>query len=314
MNYCVVSIDWGGTYLRGMLKSRDTSFTVFDLPSANIRSLSLQDIDKTVKMIVAKLKLPEKKPCLWLAGVAGGGDKSSVSLLKSRLLFFSPPGSKAHVYPDYECNYLASMMDEDGILCVNGTGSVIYCKKDGRYARFGGLGFMIDDVPSGAYWGQKALKFLLKSGNDFEEAALIRKIAKEFNVAGQKQTILRNLYSHKQPQKYLAQFAYILTMAYEQGSRVAEEIVHKSVERLCKDIFKATEIFDQKPVKICGFGGLWDNWPHFEVIMKEKCPASKLSFVKPLYKSFIGPLVKYNFQTGEQRELLFEAREEFKNE
>lgn len=293
MSSLMVSIDWGGSKARVALVNETGIVKRFTTKSANIRFLSSEQFKDLAQEILATSRITQ--PAVWLIGAAGAGHKTAVELLKSALLDVLPKGTEVHIYPDYLCNHAAAFGGGDGILCVNGTGSVIYARHNEHMVKSGGFGYLLDIAPSGAYFGRKALQLML----DTTAAARAEfcKFCQHLGLADSPETLLSELYSTDEPQRLLGRYAPILTMAYDSHNQMAQAIISSSIDHILEQLLICMPQGCNLP--ICLYGGLWDSWPTMIKIFKQKVETGNLALktVEAQFSSDLGPLLYYKNST-----------------
>ena len=90
------------------------------------------------------------------AGVSGFSEKEAFcTSLQERF------GCPAYLISDAELGLYAAFHGDDGILCIAGTGSILYGKKDNHILRCGGWGHLLGDEGSGCAVGLAALRAIV---------------------------------------------------------------------------------------------------------------------------------------------------------
>lgn len=293
MNPFFVSIDWGGSKARIAIVNETGITKRFTTKSANIRLLSSRQLKDMVNGILATSMIAQ--PAIWLVGAAGAGDKKAAELLETTFLDVLTKGSEIHIYPDYLCNYAAAFAGADGVLCVNGTGSIIYARHNNKMVKSGGFGYLIDRAPSGAYFGRKALQLMLD--NTAIAKTEFCKFANDSGLADLPEALLSELYSTDQPQRFLGEYAPILTMAYDRQNQMAQAIIADSLEHMLKQLLECMPEGCSLPV--CLYGGLWEGWPAMTKVFKQKLKTANLALqiMEAKFSSDLGPLLYYKNST-----------------
>ena len=129
------------------------------------------------------------------------------------------PDASIHVTHDLMGAAIATCGNEKGIACILGTGSnSCYFNGSRLVANSPGLGYVLGDEASGAYFGKILLQhFLYKKLDDELEKSFI-KIFKT-----NKEEILHHVYKEPFPNRYLAGFANFLSM--HRGHYIIENII-----------------------------------------------------------------------------------------
>ncbi len=316
-----ISIDWGGTNLTGIFVKGNINKR-FAMPAENIRNMTLENMELIINNILTK-EIPDyaAETKIWLIGAAGAGDAKAASKLKESIKRLDKTCENVEVYTDCEANHAACFGGDDGILCVAGTGFMLYGKYKGSIVTGGGYGYLVDMLPSGAFFGQRALEGLLKSMDGFPEYEEYYKYAVELNLIKegdrkkQKIELLDNLYSSSNYQQFLAKYSVLFAAllkhheffaikaclaSFDNLKQVAQEVVEKLYLNE-----EQTYIYEI-PVSLSGAGGLWDNIADFPELCctafeKINC---EIKLKSPKYGLELGPLALFAQTNEEAKEIL----------
>lgn len=129
------------------------------------------------------------------------------------------PDASIHVTHDLMGAAIATCGNEKGIACILGTGSnSCYFNGSRLVANSPGLGYVLGDEASGAYFGKILLQhFLYKKLDDLLEKSFINIFKTN------KEEILHHVYKEPFPNRYLAGFAKFLSM--HRGHYIIENII-----------------------------------------------------------------------------------------
>lgn len=129
------------------------------------------------------------------------------------------PDAKVHVTHDLMGAVYATCNGKPGIACILGTGSNS-CYFNGKKIVFNspGLGYVLGDEASGAYFGKMLVQHFLYKKFD---AALEKAFEKEFHL--DRDAILHHVYKEPFPNRFLASFAKFLTA--HRGHYIIENII-----------------------------------------------------------------------------------------
>lgn len=194
-------------------------------------------------------------------GIAGGGREAEQTALRNALNnvfgdLFIMVTSDAHVA------HAEAFQNGDGILIITGTGSMVLGKKDDRWDRAGGYGFLIGDPAGGYRLGQESL-FAICTAMDGGKATLMEELVKiRFDLESRGDLIHRIYDNTILP----AQIAPILLEAAEKGDNVAQNIIMDNCIKLAGQVAIASETLGYKKTPICVIGGLFKN-PYFKDIL-----------------------------------------------
>lgn len=315
----IISIDWGGTSIRAVAICDSRVLYLPTIAAANIRTIS----DEALKTVCNKLREIVPGPLqdvVWLAGAAGAADEQAVRRVTDALQNISPQRSVCHIFPDYVCNHASALGGESGILSINGTGSLVYTDLGPSPRRLGGWGYLLDESPSGAFFGRMTLKAVLEYLDGDETKTAIAKAFGAKHYQPETDKILQDLYRADNQQHHLGHFADILTACYEQNDKTATEIISTSINVLIKQFKQIVNLINRpEPAKIAGCGGLWENWPEFTTWLAGAIKASDLALTiePPVYRPVFGALIhqarfdsnlQKTFQAIPEKEKLYDRK------
>lgn len=285
-----VSIDWGGSELKGIYTGNRREFA---LHAGNIRLLSLERLSNICYDIMQAAKIGADK-AIWLIGAAGADDLTAAKRLEEAVKAAHPACRQVVVKSDYECNHAACLAGKDGILSVNGTGSIIFAKCGQCSARFGGWGYVLDELPSGAWFGRKALEGVLRNLEGFSDSRICREIFESRFGKADRRSIIDALYRAASIQRKLGEYAPVLTEASVSGCPFATKAISDSIAQLL-GFFRqaATQTGMSGTVSLCGSGGLWQKWPKLASMVCEKAVEAGVVFdlTSPSSALSLGPLI-----------------------
>ncbi|HAE37772.1 MAG TPA: hypothetical protein DCG57_03935 [Candidatus Riflebacteria bacterium] len=285
-----VSIDWGGSELKGIFTGNNREFK---LPAGNLRLLGTEKLSQICRDVVAAAQFGDNR-VTWLIGAAGAADREAAARLVAAVTTVYANSQEVVIKSDYECNHAACLDGNDGILSINGTGSVIYARCGDKSVKLGGWGFALDELPSGAWFGRKALEGVLRSlEGDHESRSCGDAYRQRFGKADQRM-IIDELYRAPSIQKKLGEYAPVLTDALAADCPFATKAVKSSIEQLVS-LFRqaARQTGMVSKITLCGSGGLWDKWQDFATLVEYTATEQhlELELVKPIQPLHLGPLI-----------------------
>ena len=308
MTNTYVSIDWGGTHLSGVVLYPDNTKKEFELPSCNLKIVNDKNLSDICNNILNEIKTNDNSQMTLLIGAAGVSDDITANKVINTFKKLTKSISNIEIYPDYLCNHAAFLNGEDGILSINGTGSILFGVKGDKQIRLGGWGYLFDKTPSGGYFGKKYIENVLLGMEGSKEH---KYYLDDFNSNyGQieREELLNQIYSATSIQNYLGSYSKNLIHAYESNEPNAKAIVDNSIEKLSKSIYEINTYLKLDIPKFCGSGGLWENWKSLKEILNVSC--EKLG-VQLVWKNLniplkFGPLFCYSRHNKKAFELLKE--------
>ncbi len=290
MSQSFVSIDWGGSELKGIYTGNRREFS---MQAGNIRLLDRERLLQICRDIMHAAEIGNDS-VVWLIGAAGADDLAAAKRLEEAVSNAHPACRQVIVKSDYECNHAACLAGKDGILSVNGTGSIVFAKCGQSSARFAGWGYVLDELPSGAWFGRKALEGVLRNLEGFPESLPCREAFERRFGSAERRGIIDTLYRAASIQRKLGEYAPVLTEAYATGCPFAAKAVSASIAQLL-GFFRqaATQTGMSGAINLCGSGGLWQKWPKLASLVCEKAGEAGVVFnlISPSSDLSLGPLI-----------------------
>ncbi len=312
MNQTYVSIDWGGTHLSGVILTPDKSTKEFELPSCNLKLLTDENLSQICKNIIKEINPKDNSNITLLIGAAGvSNDKTADRVINSFRNLTKSIGN-IEIYPDFLCNHAAFLKGEDGILSINGTGSILFGVKGKKQIRLGGWGYLFDETPSGGFFGKKYLESVLMGMEGSKNQLFYAQDFRQKYGLIEREELLNQIYSAPSIQNHLGKYSKDLISAYESGEPYASEIINKSITKLSSSIKEIISYLELKDSKFCGSGGLWDNWKNFKNLLNVSCEKLGVQLIwkdKNISLNF-GPLFCYSRTNKEASEMLKEFSKE----
>ncbi|HNW33874.1 MAG TPA: hypothetical protein PKM25_03010 [Candidatus Ozemobacteraceae bacterium] len=236
---------------------------------------------------------------VWLIGGAGARPDADRERWGEAMKRIGLDAAEIVFSRDYEANHAAAFGGEEGILSVNGTGSVLFGRRGGMDRRRGGWGFLLDTTPSGAEFGRLALQQVLGAiEGDITGKSILAGFKKQFrHLQIDRAALLDWLYADPAAQRRLGELAPVLTLAVDEGDLTAEALVSASLRRWAADVRAlAAELGFGNKISMAGIGGLWTNWKQFSeralAVLSDREPG-RFSLREPAFHPAWGPLLRY---------------------
>lgn len=237
----MIAIDGGGT---------KTEFILFDdkgrvikrkiSGGSNMNSLGSQTAFSVIKSGIEDLLLESCDVSAIYAGISGCGLEDN---RKKMLMFLKRNFSdiKIDVRSDLT-NVMCSSMDCSKMISVIcGTGSIVCAKTLTATHNIGGWGYALDSGGSGYDFGRDAICAALSERDGIGDKTLITSYVEQ-KLNGNVRDKISYIYSNGKD--YIASFAGMVFRAFNEGDRVAEEIVDRNMDRLYFLIKSAYDMYD----------------------------------------------------------------------
>lgn len=187
-------------------------------------------------------------------GIAGGGRDAEQNLLRTELekTYNNFPiliTSDAHVA------HAEAFKNGDGILIITGTGSMVLGRKNKRWDRAGGYGFLIGDPAGGYRMGQESLYAICTALDGGKRTMMEELLRERFGVKSREDLILRIYDNTILP----AEIAPLLLEAAENGDDIAQHIITDNCTKLASQVALASETLEFEQTPICVTGSLFKN-------------------------------------------------------
>lgn len=306
MSRLTISIDWGGSELKGACFGAGGLVRDFRFASANLRVIDDQGLAKICQKLGEIASSLPGQSHLWLIGAAGADDHTACKRLESGLLGSDDRSEGVAIYTDYACNHAACLAGKDGLLSINGTGSVLYGIYGTASLRIGGWGYLLDEIPSGSFFGRRALEGVLRHlEGECGYEAFADSFRERFYEPDRRQ-IIDGLYRSDSIQQRLGSFAPVLTDAYMAGNRAASSMIIDSTSRLAVAIGHLMQKLNLNRAEASGSGGLWAGWKPFAALIKEACTRHKLEIAwhERRHELFLGPIILHAKQDFASADLM----------
>jgi len=225
----LLAVDGGGTKTEFVLITPEGQLLKrLILPGANPNSCGVEDSFQTLCRGIDEMQLSDHQILgifIGCAGMGSGNNGTAVTKLLRKQYPGIPIQCKSDIY-----NILACAKDPDNAIAViSGTGSVVFGTSHGRLLRAGGGGWQLDPLGSGYELGRAALSAALAHADGTGPETLLTK-AVEKELGDTVWNSISKIYSFTPAQ--IADFSKLVTDAWDQGDRVAAEIVEANCRHL----------------------------------------------------------------------------------
>ncbi|MBN4067054.1 SIS domain-containing protein [Simkania negevensis] len=121
----------------------------------NVMTLSFNNAASIITELVEKSGVAVERAAV-VGGFAGAGSAEKKEALHR--LFCTIGFAKNKIVATSDSDLLVSIIENEGVLLISGTGSICIGKKNGNIVRFGGLGPLVGDEGSAFYMGRQAVR------------------------------------------------------------------------------------------------------------------------------------------------------------
>ncbi len=194
-------------------------------------------------------------------GVAGATDPINQELiLKIVHDFFHNQSPKITVDHDMEIALEGGLKGGPGLALIAGTGSASYGRDAaGLTAECGGWGDLVDDVGSGSWIGLEALQTLVRQADGRLPKSSLMNAVVHFLGIEEMSDFKTRVHDQGLTRNERAQLAPIIIDLAQSGDLLANRIVIKAVQELCKLAKVVSQKLELRKPTICLCGGLMQN-------------------------------------------------------
>jgi len=249
----LIGIDGGGTSCRARITdSLGNTLGEAKSGSANVFQNTQTAWDSTYHAITqafeqASLSTSNIQSSVVVAGLAG----SEVSRCANEYLRLAQGFAHFELLNDAQIACLGAHNGEDGAVFIIGTGAIGISLHKEQWKRVGGWGFPLDDIGSGAWLGQQAVRSAIRQHDGIQpQSQLSQRIWAEFPLGSDE---LIEWSQHASSGDY-GKFAPYVLEAFNANCENAQEILKQQIEQLSTQIRALT----QPDQTLCLMGGLSD--------------------------------------------------------
>ena len=275
-----LGIDGGGTKTKFLLTGEQGEIIrELTLGSSNPTSVGIEESTNIFYNGIIEIcgDIPLGEVSVFI-GAAGCGIEQNRNIIYKKLgeLYLSA----LNIGSDAENIIAAGLNGKDGVVCILGTGSIVYSVTKNTCHRIGGYGHFIGDTFSGSELGRAALEAVFsaldKSG---PKTVLCEKITKELGTDISK--ILSDMYGTGKT--YMASLAHYVFEAADEGDNVAIEILNSNIKKLACKLSAALSFLPKgNPHKVVLAGGLTNYFDKFIDKLNAEITADNLECITVL--------------------------------
>lgn len=250
MKYFLV-IDGGGTKTTAVIANQDGKIVSsgFSGPSNALfltKKEALSNALTSLEMALSKAKIEKEKIVFGYLYIPGFRE-----CLEE---FINISGINCKIENEIETIRYSALNEKDGIAVLAGTGSFAVLFLGDKTHTLGGWGPYFDDLGSGYYLGNLALKQATKDYDSGLSTELQESIKEHFKISEISQ--IRSLLKKENFREKIASLSPLICNLATKGNKDAILIVDKTVDELVNLAFRAHEISENKKLPVVLVGGL----------------------------------------------------------
>lgn len=240
-NPFVLGMDGGGTKTKVCAAGLDGQiFDSFLGGSMNINSMGEAGVRQTMADIFGQLKARGadwthlRGICLAAAGISNPLTRETLtaSVLAAGI------EKRPVIIGDHQAALYGAHGKGEGMILIAGTGSICYgLNHQGREARAGGFGHLIDDEGSGYALGRDVLSAVVQAEDGRKAPTCMRQAVLEQLGLSSIPELIQYVYSPQTGKKEIAALAPIVMKGLEAGEEAAAEILQKAAGHLAELVF-----------------------------------------------------------------------------
>ena len=190
-------------------------------------------------------------------GIAGAGDTETLAKVRTITKELLSEQTTRTIGHDLEIALVGGLRNKTGIVLVAGTGSASYGRTcDGRSAKCGGWGDLIDDVGSGSWIGLRALQACVNQADGRLPESPLKQAVMDFLKIDHMNTFRSRIYDSGLSRSERARLAPIILDLASSGDAVSIAIVAEGVDALSCCVFSTSRQLSIKSPTILLTGGL----------------------------------------------------------
>ncbi len=196
-------------------------------------------------------------------GLAGAGRVEEQQTLQSALLLRESK-YKYKVTSDAVIGHVGAFHDEDGILVITGTGSIVLGRQKDKWERAGGYGYLIGDEGSGYHIAIQGLRAISKMFDGNHKTALMDAVRQNFGI-NNRDDFIHFIYSNEFEPQIIAPF---VLQAADTGDEICRAIVQNDGVLLARQVQLVKNKLAIKSPPIILSGGL-QRKKYYQNIVRE---------------------------------------------
>ena len=275
-----LGIDGGGTRTRALLlDDQGNKLHYAESGPSNLNAIDEATVRTSLEELINEcIETTNTKPeatCLGLAGATAPAINEELKRILTKCGY-----EHFHLTSDAEIALEGALPHRSGILLIAGTGSVCLGKRsDGTIFRTGGWGWLVDDVGSAGWIGQRGLEIALKQHDDRLSGHAVRDAL--FKRLGIKcsEEIVAKIYRPLLARAELASLAETVLKLADAGDLDAIKIRDQAIEELAALVRTTSVTLGETINSVVVSGGLLENNHSFRNALRAEL--KEFNFVDP---------------------------------
>jgi glucosamine kinase len=254
VNSFYIGIDGGGTSCRARIC--DESLNILGEArsgSANVfqnYELAWQSVNTAITE--AGLNAGLSKTDLQSASVIAGLAGAEVSECAQQFMSLAGDFRDFTLLTDAQIACLGAHEGEDGAVFIIGTGSIGVAYNQGDWQQIGGWGFPLDDIGSGAWLGQQAIRNAIRQRDGLEQDGVLSQSV-WLKFSDSKDALIR--WSQTASSGDYGQFAPLVLEAFGADDPAAKKIISIQINEITKQINQL--VTNERPLSLMGGLSEW---------------------------------------------------------
>ncbi|WP_210330363.1 N-acetylglucosamine kinase [Aliikangiella sp. G2MR2-5] len=252
-NNLYLGIDGGGSKCRAIISDDQDRVlgTGVSGPANPLHGFqkSLDSILAATHLALNDANLGEKHIAQLIAGIGLAG--VNLPALYQQVQSWQHPFKQMHLTTDLDIASLGAHGGDDGAVIIVGTGSCGFVSVGQQKLTFGGHGFPIGDIASGAWMGLEAIRHTLQVLDGFKDSSILSDSVKSFYQVDEALTLSEKVAGRSSRQ--YAKLAKVIFNAADEGDLTANAIVNQGIDYISR---MTRSILSKSPKRLSMIGGL----------------------------------------------------------
>ncbi|MDD3338334.1 MAG: BadF/BadG/BcrA/BcrD ATPase family protein [Lachnospiraceae bacterium] len=298
MNY-YIGIDGGGSKTEFLLCDQEgVRLAECRLGSASYKQIGIEGLERLLRqgfdLLLEQSGLSGSEQYNCCCGLPNWGESRQYDHLIAAFLAESFPEFHISLVNDCEVGWAGSLLLEEGINMVAGTGSIGYGKtKDGRTARAGGWSEFFSDEGSGRWLGMQCMELFTKEADGrCPKGALYFSIREHFELETDTDIIDIFEQDYNPKRDSIAGIQKLLLQAAQNGDMAAVAVYERAAKELADIVIALYErLFAPDACKVSYSGGIFQIQEYVQKPFASFLQSYPMEVVKPKASPTVGAVL-----------------------